>query len=204
MPRVVPEYKQEAKARILKAAANVFAERGYHQATMDDVARSIGVSKGAIYLYFRSKEELFDELSRTGLELFENTLQSSLKGGDFLKVASLYFDKEMEQPPAGRVLWLESLAETPRNQVIGKVLRESCSRYRKVLAEFLEGLKAEGNLGDEVGTDSLAGFLVALHDGLLVDIASGLSEAEARKVWNEGVTFFLKGITGPQPHKTRN
>ncbi|HYB76507.1 MAG TPA: helix-turn-helix domain-containing protein, partial [Nitrososphaerales archaeon] len=80
MPRVVPEYKQEAKARILKAAANVFAERGYHQATMDDVARSIGVSKGAIYLYFRSKEELFDELSRTGLELFENTLQSSLKG----------------------------------------------------------------------------------------------------------------------------
>jgi AcrR family transcriptional regulator len=204
MPRVVPGYKHEARARVLNAAAKVFAERGYHRATMDDVARSIGVSKGAIYLYFRSKEELFDELCRTCLEVFENTLHSSLTGGDFLNVASLYFVKEMEQPAESRVLWLESLAETPRNEVIRKVLWESYGRFRKVLTEFLEGQKTEGNLGKEVSIDSLTGFLLALHDGLLVGMAQGLSEADARKMWNEGVTFFVKGITGPHPHKTGN
>jgi len=62
MPRVVPEYKEEAKNRIVSAANQVFAEKGYRQATMDDVAKKIGVSKGTLYLYFASKEELFEEI----------------------------------------------------------------------------------------------------------------------------------------------
>src|SRR2546429_5424799 len=65
MPRVVPEYKEEAKNRIVSAANQVFAEKGYRQATMDDVAKKIGVSKGALYLYFASKEELFEAICRT-------------------------------------------------------------------------------------------------------------------------------------------
>jgi len=64
MPRVVPEYKEEAKNRIVSAANQVFAEKGYRQATMDDVAKKIGVSKGALYLYFASKEELFEAICR--------------------------------------------------------------------------------------------------------------------------------------------
>jgi len=60
MPKVVPEYKEEAKSRILDVANKVFAEKGYHEATMDDIAKRLGVSKGAIYLYFSSKEDLFE------------------------------------------------------------------------------------------------------------------------------------------------
>ena len=48
MPKVVPEYKQEARSRILDAANKVFAEKGYHEATMEDIAKQLGVSKGAI------------------------------------------------------------------------------------------------------------------------------------------------------------
>src|SRR5947209_20039109 len=65
MPRVVPEYKEEAKNRIVSAANQVFTEKGYRQATMNDVAKKIGVSKGALYLYFASKEELFEAICRT-------------------------------------------------------------------------------------------------------------------------------------------
>ena len=56
MPKVIPEYKEEAKAKIIKAARSVFSQKGYHDATMDDIATEVGVSKGALYSYFESKE----------------------------------------------------------------------------------------------------------------------------------------------------
>src|SRR5437879_13660040 len=65
MPRVVPEYKEEAKNRIISAANQVFAQKGYRQATMEGVAKKICVSKGAMYLYFASKEELFEAICRS-------------------------------------------------------------------------------------------------------------------------------------------
>src|SRR5947209_1038167 len=77
MPRVVPEYKEEAKTRILSAANRVFGEKGYRQATMDDVAKKLGVSKGAIYLYFASKEELFEEICRTEPLAFKEILYTT-------------------------------------------------------------------------------------------------------------------------------
>jgi AcrR family transcriptional regulator len=58
MPRVAPEYgleyKEEAKRKIMDAALRVCVAKGYHDATMDDVADSIGVSKGTLYIYFKN------------------------------------------------------------------------------------------------------------------------------------------------------
>lgn len=47
------------KGEVLKAARTVFVRKGFHRSTMDDVAREMGVSKGALYLCFDSKENLF-------------------------------------------------------------------------------------------------------------------------------------------------
>src|SRR5207249_8991221 len=77
MPKVVPEYKEEARSRILDAANKVFAERGYHEATMEDIAKRLGVSKGAIYLYFSSKEDLFEAMVKTAPQAFKEILYSS-------------------------------------------------------------------------------------------------------------------------------
>ena len=59
MPKVVPEYKEQATKKILEAARSVFAEKGYHDARMEDIAEMVGVSKRTLYLYFTNKEELF-------------------------------------------------------------------------------------------------------------------------------------------------
>jgi AcrR family transcriptional regulator len=51
-----PEHRPD---EIATAALQVFAKRGLHQTTLDDIAKEAGVSKGTIYLYFKSKEDLF-------------------------------------------------------------------------------------------------------------------------------------------------
>lgn len=66
MPKVVPEYKVAARAKIIDSARRVFSKNGYHASTMDDVAKEVGVSKGALYACFRSKEDLLKEVSLQG------------------------------------------------------------------------------------------------------------------------------------------
>ncbi|HBR09646.1 TPA: TetR family transcriptional regulator, partial [Candidatus Acetothermia bacterium] len=56
----VTEPEKEAKATKIKGVAlDLFAERGYHQTTMSDIATAAGVGRGTLYWYFPSKEKLF-------------------------------------------------------------------------------------------------------------------------------------------------
>src|SRR6476646_7494019 len=58
VPRVSAQHEQEVRERIVRAATRVFSERGFHRATMQDIVRASGLSVGAIYTYFKSKDEL--------------------------------------------------------------------------------------------------------------------------------------------------
>src|SRR6266540_2302963 len=116
MPRVVPEYKEEARTRILTAANRVFGERGYRQATMDDVAKKLGVSKGALYLYYASKEELFEAIGRTIPRALKDILYSSFNEKmSPVESASKFFDKMLKHYRSNSGLSFEILSEATRN-----------------------------------------------------------------------------------------
>jgi len=72
MPRVSNTH--DRRAQILRAAVTVFGERGYNQATISDIARKAGIAHGTVYLYFRSKFEIFQAL----LGWFTERLTSAL------------------------------------------------------------------------------------------------------------------------------
>ena len=59
MPRTSIEYEQAQQKRIVEGAARVFAENGYRLTTIDQIAQALQLSKGAVYIYFKSKEELY-------------------------------------------------------------------------------------------------------------------------------------------------
>jgi AcrR family transcriptional regulator len=70
LERIEPRFERRKEARpgeILDAALDLFVERGFAAARLDDVAQRAGVSKGTVYLYFDSKEELFKAVIRSGI-----------------------------------------------------------------------------------------------------------------------------------------
>ena len=71
----LPEEKRE---RILRVAANLFAERGFHRTDMEAVAHRAGVAKGSLYNYFRNKDELFLYLCRNGIERFRQAVWADI------------------------------------------------------------------------------------------------------------------------------
>src|SRR3954466_10506682 len=68
MPKVSPAHEQQRRDQILAAAMRCFARQGYHATSMDDVVRECGLSVGAIYTYFSSKEDLFLALAEARSE----------------------------------------------------------------------------------------------------------------------------------------
>ena len=70
------------RRRIQRAARTVFAEKGYAKTSIEQIAREASLSVGAIYLYFRSKEDLYVSLLEETLETFDNDLSAVAHRGD--------------------------------------------------------------------------------------------------------------------------
>jgi AcrR family transcriptional regulator len=88
LPKVVPEYKEQARVKIIEQALKMFSERGYYRTKMTDIASELGVSKGAIYQYFDSKEQLFIEAIRHHGERRAKAVRGFLDSGSFQSMST--------------------------------------------------------------------------------------------------------------------
>ncbi len=191
MPRVVPEYKLEARDRIISTAVRVFSEKGYHEAKMEDIARELGVSKGALYLYFKSKEELFEENCRTGPRILKETLRSSFSGRSLREGSKVFFEKMLEQSASSLPLNFEALSEASRNPEIKKIIVDNYRSALKIVGDFLEKAKRDGAIKREINSRSFARVLVAIYDGTMTGLAVGMAQSEAKKVWSDAMEAIL-------------
>jgi len=114
----------ERREAILSAALDEFSIRGFEAARLDDVARRAGVAKGTIYLYFRDKESLFQELIRTMLAPLVGTIEAM---GEADVPIALLADRIVD-------LFVREVYGTRRKDVIRLMITEG-RRFPK-LAEF--------------------------------------------------------------------
>ena len=111
--------KQDRPQEITDAALAAFAEKGYAATRVDDVAKRAGVSKGLLYLYFKTKEELFKAVVRSFVvpridALTEIIESSELSSEEFLRGPFLDFVKTLPGSPISVVIRL-MIAEGPKH-----------------------------------------------------------------------------------------
>jgi AcrR family transcriptional regulator len=124
---------------ILAAALDEFSVRGFEAARLDDVAKRAGVAKGTIYLYFRDKESLFQELIRTMLTPLVGTIEAM---GEADWPASVLADRIVD-------LFVREVYETRRKDVIRLMISEGRRfpklaefYYREVLSHIIAAMRA--------------------------------------------------------------
>jgi AcrR family transcriptional regulator len=166
----------ERRDAILAAALDEFASRGFEVARLDDVARRAGVAKGTIYLYFRDKETLFQELVRTMLTPLVGTIEAL--GAADVPLAML----------ADRIvdLFVSEVYETRRKDVVRLMISEGRRfpalaefYYREVLSRIIGAMRALLRRAAARGEvpESLAEFpQIIAAPGLVAIIWSGLFE----------------------------
>jgi AcrR family transcriptional regulator len=193
MPRVVAEYKEKAKDRIAEAALEVFSKKGYHDATMDDIAGRLGVSKAALYQYFKSKEELYKAILAARFENFTKMLSSGLTGGSFAECCRSFLDNLIKDS-SGLGLAFEIISESTRNPSLAKVSWENYNSTSTAIEECLEEWKKKGSLRKDFDPHLFAKGLVAFYDGVMVQLAIGTEPSEIRKIFAEFIEEMQRGI----------
>ena len=68
-PKVTSQYKTDVKERIVQSAIECFSKYGFDRSRMDDIAHTADLSKGTLYLYFKSKEDLFFAICENNLKV---------------------------------------------------------------------------------------------------------------------------------------
>src|SRR5580765_2408580 len=99
--QVVSEYRT---SELLDAARTVFSRKGFHNATIDDIAHEAGVAKGTVYLYFKSKQDIYLEALRDGIQTLLQEMRAETAADDtavaklrkLIAVKLAYFDKHRE------------------------------------------------------------------------------------------------------------
>jgi len=139
--------RPSAKERILDAALEVFSLKGFHPATMDEIAEKAGVGKGTLYRYFETKEKLFAELVRLRLEELGRRAGSSIDGRDDVltmisKYIRIYFEFFDLNQRLYRLIIQEQLdlGKQSPNEYFHKVLRAVPNLKRKVYEGTQQGI----------------------------------------------------------------
>jgi AcrR family transcriptional regulator len=153
------ERAAERRGAIIEAAMDEFIARGFAATRLDDVAKRAGVAKGTIYLHFKDKESMFEELIRTAIVPMINRLwgtppQPGASVRDMVEGFAKTFIEEVATTRRGDLVRL-IVAEGPRFPEVADFY------YREVVSRGLAGMRALIELGiarGEIKQKDLARF----------------------------------------------
>ena len=191
MPKVTLEYKELVRTRILESAHRVFSQKGYREATMDEIAEGLGLSKPALYRYYPSKEELFREIFRLFNQAASKALRESFQSGGLDGETFFALIDKWGWTPN---LFLSAASEAPRNPKLKKILADGYKTGVDMVGSFIEELKTRGILKKEANPRLTAMGAIAIHDGLLIWEVAGLSRQETRKAFVDIIQTMFSGL----------
>jgi len=202
VPKISPAHEQQRRAQILAAAMTCFARQGYHATSMDDVVRESGLSVGAIYSYFPSKEELFLALSE---DRAEQTLaymsQLFARPGSMpekSREAVDYFFSRLsdELVPLMRVN-LEFLSEALKSEPIRQRQERRVASIRRFFQSLLSDAQQRGEVRADVDVEAAAELMMALGEGIVLLSVTGLRRVSLDQLKVAYLGLLDSGLASP-------
>lgn len=116
-----------SRERILQAASEVFAEEGFFGASVDEICKRAGVSKGLVFWYFKSKDQLIIEVAKRSipLDIIEGCLSRGGNGYEVLKCIGIGFLSKYSDPVTRR-LFLHTISAMSIYRELEESIRELC------------------------------------------------------------------------------
>jgi len=159
-PKLPPEKRRK---QLLKAAYQLFLKKGYRVTTTEEIARRAGLTKGALYHHFKSKEDmlylLVREISEMRMESFLSRLKKDGTPIDYLRALLEHYD-EVPRPKIEEIIdiYTQGLRIPRIKKLIAKQIQGG-------MESFYDYIKPNYKV-DKKALEDVASFLFALHDGL--------------------------------------
>lgn len=196
MVKVASQYKTEVRERILQSAIDTFSQYGFDKTRMEDIAEAAKLAKGTLYLYFKSKEDLFYAICERDLNKLKDQLSNMFTTKqDFLSDVGMFYDNYRKMTHDGEKVIIEALAESSRNPKLRKTLYEQKMKIFYTIIKYLDLKIEKGFFRKDIDTSAIATGLVALYDGLTINNLLGVNEPYNKKAWTETVKALISGIS---------
>ena len=196
-----------ARFEILDAAAACFAERGYAETSIDDVARRLGATKGRIYHHFQSKADLFAQIFRTGMEMnFELVAPLRDRPGRAVAVwkemAQAHVHQMIATRQFQRTVW-EGVemhlrgATTPEQRMVLSELVELRNQYSRLFRDVILRARDEGDMRFENMSIANQMMFMTLNSPIFwYSKRASETPDEIEKIVDQVVAFALRGLGG--------
>ncbi|WP_066907562.1 TetR/AcrR family transcriptional regulator [Millisia brevis] len=178
MPKVSEEHREQRRQQIMRAAVTCFARSGIHTTSMAEVIAESGLSAGAVYLYFRSKDEMIAAVAEDFLQGILATLESSFDVDPPLSPAEIAYallgrvvGTDERAPLRNLPLLMSVWGEGARDPAIHRLTTFWITDLRRRITDALQ--RYESAAGLRIPADTLAPAVMALVQGFLIQTALG-------------------------------
>jgi len=203
MPKVLPEYLRQRRKQVLDAAAACFSRNGFHQTSMQDICREAHLSPGAVYRYFRSKEEIIQAICEDSHEHDLRIIEAIRAGGQTLdvlaEIAREFFGNFRQEEIS---LVLDLWAESGHDARIHETVKRGADGFRTSFAELVRRAQARGEINPRLEPEAVARIFCSLYLGCLVqrhlDPDFSVEDYVAAAMAMAGGTFW-EGSTRAEP-----
>jgi AcrR family transcriptional regulator len=186
--------------RILIQAMRIFLEKGYHGTSIDDITRAAGLTKGALYWHFSSKEDLLKRIVEEFERRFLNGLIQAVKDaqGDILDKMEKFFRYNAAFSYYNRELCVSFT--TLAAELVGAhhgtepEFKRIYKKYQRFLSNLILQGKKEKIFKKEIDPDLAALIIIAFHDGILIRWFMNRSEINGEAYVNTFKKIMLEGL----------
>lgn len=165
--------REQTRDRLLAAAATVFAERGYEQASLDEISATAGLTKGAIYSNFGSKDDLFYALMSSQINARLSQITDSIGAhatfAEFSRDAGRVLRDTTAGDPEWHVTFIEFWTRAMRNPTLRRDFAAHRRLAREAIAKYLDDQAARLGVTLPLPAPQLAIVLLALSNGLAIE-----------------------------------
>ena len=193
---------RETRQRILDGALSVFSRLGYGHASVDEVAREAGISKGALYHHFASKEDLFRALLKDRVKGCQEHMLSAVGEITSLPQAmraaiGASFTSHHADPQWTPML-MEFWSEAVRDVYARSIVADSFRNCRQTVAQILRSGQAMGFVRPDLDADAVSVLYLAMVDGirLQAQVDSSVDVEGAKDSMGDMIIEFVKPRSG--------
>ena len=201
MPKVTQEHQERMRLRIMQAAFQCAARKGFHQTTMRDICEQAQLSIGAVYNHFNSKEAILEAMTIQGRQakkdLFKE-IEACDSAGEglhllFHQIFYIYNNKDFRTFGA---IDLETYGEATRNKKIRQIMVEELQSLKSPLSKIIVLWQRKGEIRKDIDPSYIADTLIAFSIGIKVQllIQSDLETTGFEDVVNKALldTFLIR------------
>lgn len=193
--------KNSSREKIIQSAGQLFLETGYDATSVQDICSHAGVSKGAFYHYFETKQALFMTLmdywsssvmQDGGSEVFQTDL--SIK--EQLIRMPFQFAQAFEAVPKGFLILVDFWRQAMGDPQMWRMAVAPYRYFTDFFVRVVEKGKQDGSIRTDVESEILARLLVAVAMGYLLEAAYEQNSDQSLAVTSEGLRLTIEGIGG--------